>query len=140
MNDVRELYAVVDRSTAPIIHARVVGPLTDAGFDRYLAELTAAFEATEVFSVIIEQGHLQRFPARYLARSRAWLLETERAYRDRWVSTAFVLTNPVLRGAVASLFWTLRFDFELTVRSTREQATRWTESKLIEHGVDLRSA
>ena len=133
-------YAQVDCSAAPIIQVRVVGPLTDPGFYAYQQELWAAFEAYDKFSVVLDSGSLQRMPVRYLAISSRWLREAVQTFDGRWVSTAFVVSNPVLRGSVAALFWTVRYEFELAVKSTYDEAMTWSRARLVERGVRFKSA
>lgn len=127
---VEERYAIVDASSAPVLHVRVVGPLTDPGFERYMRELEDAMTATERFGIVLEQGPLTAFPARYGRRSAVWLKEAVARFGERWVATAFVVTSPALRAAVRGLFWTLGQAHPVTVTATPEEAFAWVRARL----------
>ena len=127
----RQPYAVVDDSHEHIIRARVVGPLTDASYQAYLDELAGIFARRRTnFVVIVEQGRLQSFPPRYVRMTSAWLANAERSHASRWRGAAFVLHNPVYRGALRALIWAARTSVPMPCFATVEAAESWAEEQL----------
>lgn len=123
-------YAEVRIKEAGIIDVEVIGPLTEAGFRDYLDELLATMRRLERFSVVLKQGRLQSWPVRYTGISSRWLVRAEQELGSRWVSTAFVLPNPVLRAVTHTLFWAARSRLVVSIFETEPEAYVWTRDQL----------
>jgi len=124
-------YAVVDRSRSPVLHVRVVGPLTPEGFEQYLGELEQAFdEESGRFGIVLEQGPLRDFSLQYIGRSREWLRWVGPRHDGRWACCCFVLRSRALRGALRAVLWSSSPPFRTEVLPTTQAAFEWSRSQL----------
>lgn len=130
-------YAVIDSSQTPLIFVSVVGEPDDESFQEYLDDIGAAFRACDLFALVFDSGNLGNLPAKYRDRLSAWMKETESEFRGRWLFSAFVIKNRVIRGVLMTLFWVNPPYYETKVSGTREVAERWIVNRLAEAGVEL---
>ncbi len=130
-------YAVVDASNAPIVYVRVVAEPDDEGFSRYISDVGGAFRELDKFALIFNTGDLNRFPAKYREILNQWLVDTEAEFKGRWVSSAFVIKNRLIRGVLSAIYWMNRPYYEHCVVSSDEVAWEWTCSRLSAAGVAL---
>lgn len=130
-------YAVIDPSQAPLILVSVVGEPDDESFQEYLDDIAAAFRACDRFALVFDSGELGNLPAKYRDQLSAWMKETESEFRGRWLSSAFVIKNRVIRGVLMTLFWVNPPYYETKVVSTREEGEVWCLKRLRTVGVEL---
>jgi len=123
-------YAEVDVSALPLIVVRVVGPLSEEGFQRYLGELLAAIQSHDRVALRLHAGALHAFPPRYVRVSAAWLREHRELFGQRIAGLAMVLDSAALRLAVQAMVWAGRPSFPLHLTSRSEDADAWLREQL----------
>lgn len=131
--DGAEPYAIIDDSDDVLVRVRAVGPLTETAYRRHLEAFREVLEGREgPFGLILHQGRLSSFPTRYIRMTTAWVSEAERRFSSQWVATAYVITNPLLRGAVRVLFWSARSSVPVKCFETSDEAEAWVRRRVAE--------
>lgn len=132
-----QAYAEFDVSRPPVVVVQIVSPPTDENYPLYLEQLGASFRELDRFAMIFDTGSLASFPAKYRDMQARWLKETEEEFRGRWVCSAFVIPNRMIRGVLMTLNWLNPPYYDSTVVKNREKAWAFTREKLAEAGVSL---
>ena len=130
-------YAIVHPDESPIVHVRVVGEPNEVNYAEYLEALHAAFRQRDRFALIFDTGDLSKFPAKYREMQSRWLESTQPEFEGRWICSAFVIKQRLIRGALMTMYWLNQPYYEYRVTATSDDAWRWTRVQLTAAGIDV---
>jgi len=123
----------VDVSRAPIIVVRFGRTWTDADFDAYLDAMeTAVLSRREATVTILDAQVAMTTPATQRRKQAAWLEKNEAVLRRYSLGTAFVITNPVVRGVLTAILWIQPMAAPHVVVATPREAERWAAARIAE--------
>jgi len=113
---------VVDRSRAPLIVVTSQGLITDAEFDVYLAELSDVAATVGRRALLFDATDAARPPASQRQKQAEWIKDHR---SSGTVAIAFVITNPIVRGALTAILWLQPMSTPYRVYGRRDDAERW---------------
>ena len=114
----------------PIIWVQFAGPVSEREFDIYLETMTR-YVSREAPSLFLYDALKSEVPtATQRQKQAAWLERYEGALRRNSKGTAFVIGNPLIRGALTAIFWIRPTPVPYIVASTRAEAERWARGVL----------
>ena len=74
-------------------------------------------------------------PAAQRKRQAEWIESNREDLRRYTKGTAFVINNPLMRGALTAIFWLTRYETPYVVVATLEAAEEWALNRLAEAGL-----
>lgn len=126
---------VFDDSSWPVIIVRFPPSCTDAEFDAYLDGLKSRLLRGDRTCTIMDAREAGLFPPVQRKRQADWLATNRALLLKAQVGTAFVITNPVVRGVLTAITWIQPMPSEHTVVATMAEAERWAWAQLRKAGV-----
>ena len=119
-----------DSRSDPLIWIRFTGSVSEAEFDAYL-ETTKAYITRGTPTLFVYDALLADAPtATQRQKQAAWLEQHDAAMRRNSKGTAFVIGNPLVRGALTAIFWIRPTPTPYIVTGTRAEAERWARERL----------
>jgi len=112
----------------------VVAPPNDENYPAYLEALGEAFRGLDRFAMVFDTGGLSRFPARYRELQTRWLDRTRPEFEGRWMTSAFVIRERVIRGVLRTMFWVSKPYYDARVFAHSAEAFAWTLERMKEWG------
>ncbi len=126
-----EPYALVDRSTFPIIVVEFTGHApTDENFRAYLEALRVGYEEHEALAFVFDATRATFPPMKYQRMQAAWLKENDNLIRHWCKGTAYVLPNFWVRLALRLIFLMQKQPVPLKICADRGSARAWAERQL----------
>lgn len=109
----------------PLIWIHFTGAITERDFDVYLETLTryATRESPTLFLYDALEAEVPTATQRQ--KQGSWLARNEAVLRRNVRGTAFVIGNPLIRGALTAIFWIRPTPVPYIVAGTRSEAERW---------------
>lgn len=119
-----------DYDDFPLVVLRYVGTISDAAFDEYLRTYRALLDRDQPYAIILDAA-LAGAPNAAQRRAQARFLELNAPLTRRLCrGGAFVITSPMIRGALTAILWISDMPFENTVVGDIFSAARWTCERL----------
>jgi len=119
-----------DYDDFPLVVLRYVGTISDASFDEYLRTYRALLDRNQPYAIILDAA-LAGAPNAAQRRAQAKFLEDNAPLTRRLCrGGAFVITSPMIRGALTAILWISEMPFESTVVGDIFTAARWTCGRL----------
>ena len=114
-----------DTQSDPIIWIHFAGAVTEREFDTYLETMTRYVNRGTPTLFLYDALQSQVPSATQRQKQAAWLERHEAALRRNSLGTAFVIANPLIRGALTAIFWIRPTPVPYIVTGTRSEAERW---------------
>lgn len=130
----------VDDSRYPFVVITFRGRMTDDEFELYLAQTESIMErrGPEGPYAVILDARQSGMPTSKQARLQAdYLARHEDALAKVSVGTVFVISAPVIRGAMKAILWMQSMPHEHVVVETLEAAEAWARAKLEAAQIDI---
>ena len=109
----------------PIIWIHFSGSITEREFDVYLETMTR-YVTRDLPTLFLYDALQAEVPTATQRQKQAtWLERNEAALRRNSRGTAFVIGNPLVRGALTAIFWIRPTPVAHIVVGTRAEAERW---------------
>lgn len=128
----------VDSSRLPLVLIRFEGTLSDEELAGYLAQLTReVISQRQPYGMIFDAQRVAGVTAKQRRMQAEWMAEHEDALRRHSVGNAFVITSPLIRGALTAILWVRPMPGEHVVVSTVQEAERWVTDRLKARGLSV---
>jgi hypothetical protein len=127
----------IDDSLWPLRRVTCVGTVSTQRFEDYLNNTVDRLREGHRFVAILDitQGGAPNTEQRQ--RQARWFREHETLLREVHLGVAFIVTSPLLRLALSTIFYFKPMPTPYLVTSDDSQATRWASSRLQEAGLAL---
>lgn len=114
----------------PLVWIHFTGATSEHDFDAYLETLTR-YITRDSPTLFLYDALLAEAPtAKQRQKQAAWLERHDAALRRNSKGTAFVIGNPLIRGALTAIFWIRPTPVPHIVVGTRIEAERWARGIL----------
>lgn len=107
-----------------------VGVLDDVAFRSYLDENDALLARRERYAIVVDASRSGVIDSAQRKLQAEWMLQHERELRLFCAGIAFVITNPLVRGALTAITWLSLPPMPSTVVNRRDTAVAWCREKL----------
>jgi hypothetical protein len=107
-----------------------VGTLDDAAFRAYLADNDALLARRERYAIVVDATRAGVIDSAQRKLQSEWMLQHDRDLRTFCAGIAFVITNPLVRGALTAISWLSPMPMPSTVVEKREAAVVWCRERL----------
>ena len=114
----------------PLIWIRFTGATTEPEFDAYLETITRYVTRGTPILFIYDALEADAPTATQRQKQAAWLERQDAVLRRNSKGTAFVIGNPLVRGALTAIFWVRPTPVPHIVVGTRAEAERWGRAQL----------
>ncbi|HJL18674.1 MAG TPA: hypothetical protein RMH99_23635 [Sandaracinaceae bacterium LLY-WYZ-13_1] len=125
----------IDEAAFPLVRIRYDGIVSDEEFARHLEAYGALVERGARYGVLFDATTAGRPPA----TQRRMMAEFMRRRRDelarRCVGGAFVITSPLIRGAMTAILWVAPMPFQHVIVSSAAEAEGWVRGRLQAEGL-----
>jgi hypothetical protein len=108
-----------------------VGVLDDAAFRSYLHENDALLARRERYAIVVDASRSGVIDSAQRKLQAEWMLQHERELRLFCAGIAFVITNPLVRGALTAITWLSPLPMPSIVVDRRESAISWCRQRLL---------
>jgi hypothetical protein len=116
----------------PLVRVTYDGEITDAAFRLHLNEYAELIRRGQRYGVIFDATRAAR-PSATQRRMMASFMTEHRADLARLcVGGAFVITSPLIRGAMTAILWISPMPFPHVVVASEAEALGWVRSRLSE--------
>ena len=109
----------------PVIWINFAGTITEREFDVYIETMTRYVTRGTPTLFLYDALQAEVPSATQRQKQAAWLERHEAALRKNSRGTAFVIGNPLIRGALTAIFWLRPTPVPYIVTGTRSEAERW---------------
>lgn len=82
------------------------------------------------WGMLVDPSGLVNISAELRNEAGRWRAENMALIANTCICASYVAPNPLLRGAIATIFWFARPVVPVSVRRTREEAHQWIVAKL----------
>ncbi len=124
----------IDDSRHPLVIVTFTGVATDAEFETYLDEMKRNLERRRPTAMVLDATNAGSTPPTHRRRQAEWLKEHEALLKQYSAGTAFVITSPLVRGALTAILWVQPMPASHTVVATRHEAEKWAIEQLTRRG------
>ncbi len=107
-----------------------VGVLDDAAFRSYLREYDALLARRERYAVVVDASRSGVIDSAQRKLQAEWMQQHDRELRLFCAGVAFVITNPLVRGALTAITWLSPLPMPSTVVDRRDAALAWCRERL----------
>ena len=125
---------IFDDSLWPLLVSRFSGVVTDEQFEEYLSRGAAYLQRGELYVSVLDMGRLQLPTAAQRQRQLEWMRGKEKAMREQVLGCAFVLTSPVIRLALSTVFHIVPLPSPYVAVKDLVTGVLWAASRLEECG------
>jgi hypothetical protein len=126
----------IDESRAPLVLVRFVGDVSDAQFERYLAELGAHVRARRGKTVtIFDMTLAPSAPGAHRQRQALWVAEHAEALARTSLGSVFVVRSTVMRAALTAILWAQPLPQPHVCVATLAEGEAWARDRLRGAGV-----
>ena len=126
---------IFDDSLWPLLISRFDGRVSDEQFERYLEQGAAYLRRGELYVSVLDMGKLALPSAPQRQRQLEWMRGKEAAMREQLLGCAFVITSPLIRLSLSTLFHVLPLPAPYVAVSNLEGGVRWASHRLQEAGL-----
>lgn len=120
----------VDESRFPVIIVTFEDTVPDAEFDAYLARLDAHVARRIRCAFVFDATRAGRSSATQRRKQADWMRANEHVLRTYSAGYAFVISSPLIRGALTAILWLQPMPAPHVVVPTFEEAERWARGQL----------
>lgn len=121
----------LDDTRHPLVVVTFEGQLTDDEMTKYLEDMeTRVLGRRMPYAVVVDATRSRGIDARQRRIQADWLRRHEAEIRRFNRGTAFVITSPIVRGALTAIFWIQPLPSPHVVVSTFDQAEAWCRAQL----------
>ena len=120
----------VDDSLWPMLLSRFSGAVSDEQFDEYLRRGTANLQRGELYVTVLEMGSMHLPTTAQRQRQTVWMKIHGRALREQLLGTAFVITSPIIRLGLSTLFHIVPQPVPYIVVPDLDTGVRWALRRL----------
>lgn len=125
----------------PLVIVELREGLDDAGVDRVIETMEAAYARKETFIVIVDASAMSRPPnTTQRRRLAAYGAANEHRSRRYAEGTAYAITSGLVRGALTAMQWIFRPPTASINLASRHEAVDWCVGTLEDAGVDAKRA
>jgi hypothetical protein len=107
-----------------------VGALDDTEFRAYLRGNEGLLARRERYALVVDASRAATIDSAQRKLQAEWMLQHDRELRTFCVGIAFVITNPLVRGALTAISWLSPMPMPTTVTERREPAVAWCRARL----------
>lgn len=119
-----------DLEDLPLAVVRYVGSVSDAEFQLYLREYAQLLDRGIPYAVILDASLASAPTAAQRGAQAKFLIEQGARCRALCRGGAFVISSPLIRGALTAILWVSDLPFEHTVEGDIYAAAQWTCARL----------
>lgn len=119
-----------DHSDFPLVRVTFVGDATNEEFAAYLAEMGQLFLRRKPNATVLDAREAGMTPATQRRMQAEWIREHEDDLRRFSRGTAFVISSPVIRGALTAILWLQPMPQPHVVVATVAEAEAWAKARL----------
>jgi hypothetical protein len=127
----------IDTRRKPVVVVRFNGYISEPEFDAYLAAMTKVVSGSEKTLTILDARRAIRNPESQQEKQAEWLKHHEERLRRCSLGTAFVITSPLVRSALAAILSLQPLPSEYRVVATMDEAEAWAAKRLAAAGIDV---
>jgi hypothetical protein len=120
----------IDDSGYPLVVVTFEGTVDDATFDGYLKRMDDYVARRQRNAFVFDASGAGRTPAPQRRKQAEWMKINEATLRAFSAGCAFVITSPLVRGALTAILWLQNIPSPYTVVGTRSEAERWARAQL----------
>ena len=125
----------IDDSLWPLRLVRFVGVATPQQFEHYLGEMDACLRRGERFVCVLDISQGGAPTQEQRQRQANWLKESEPLMRQVELGVAFVVTSPVIRLALSTIFYFKPMPIPYRVTDRLVSAAEWAAQRFVEAGL-----
>lgn len=105
------------------------GVASEPEFDAYLARLDQLM-VRGTYGTILDASAAGRTPPMQRQKQATWLKERAATLKQNQVGTAFIITNPIIRGVLTAIMWIQPMPNPHAVVGSRAEALAWVTKRL----------
>ncbi len=124
-----------DESRAPLMVITSEGDSSDADFDAYLARMAQLLQRRQRYAILFDARRAARPTPKQRHKQADWMKTHAAALRANNAGIAFVIDNPVVRGALTAILWLQPMPAPHKIVATPEQGERWLCELLASEGL-----
>ncbi|HYO72184.1 MAG TPA: STAS/SEC14 domain-containing protein [Archangium sp.] len=129
----------LDDTFWPLRFVRFVGVATPQQFEQYLAEMDACLRRGERFVCILDISRGGVPTPEQRQRQTSWLKENEQLLRQFELGVAFLVTSPLVRLALSTIFYFKPMPVPYLVTAQMPSALEWATLRFTEAGLHAHS-
>lgn len=114
----------VDTAAWPLVRVTYVGTVDDAHFERYLDAQAGLLERKEPYVIVFDARESGMPSAKQRQRMATFTRERQADISRRCRRGVFVISSPLIRGALTAILWLQPLPFPHDVVATIEEAER----------------
>lgn len=126
---------VTDATALPLLVVRVRGTVDDAAFERYLDESLVRIRSGERYAMVLDTIGGGVAPSSQRRRQADFIRDHSDALARNCLGAAFVIDNPLVRGALTAIMWLQPMPYPHTVVGSVEAGTTWCRQRLAAAGL-----
>lgn len=119
-----------DESRLPLVVVTFRGTASTAEFEEYLRLLRVNLGRRQPTAVVVDSRKMVTMSAAQRKRQAEWIDSNREDLLRFTRGTAFVINNPLMRGALTAIFWLTRYETPYVVVATLEEAEAWALAQL----------
>ncbi|MCZ4410274.1 STAS/SEC14 domain-containing protein [Cryomorphaceae bacterium 1068] len=124
-------YAELDKSRFPLVTITFTGKYpTDEGFDQYLNELEALYDAKKQLAIIFDARSAPLPSLKQQQRQASWLKKNNQLLKDYCLGTSYVITAGTTRVILKVIFSITPQPVPYKVCSNMDDAKEWALTRL----------
>jgi len=120
----------IDDGGYPLVVVTFDGTVDDDAFDAYLTRMDGYAARRQRNAFVFDASTSGRTPATQRRKQAEWMKNNEATLRAFSAGSAFVITSPLVRGALTAILWLQSMPSAYTVVGTRSEAERWARAQL----------
>jgi hypothetical protein len=121
-----------DESRLPLVVVTFRGTVTAEEFEEYLRLRCVNLARRKPTAVVVDSRKMVTMSAAQRKRQAEWIDSNREDLRLFTRGTAFVINNPLMRGALTAILWLTRYETPYVVVATLEAAEEWALARLSE--------
>lgn len=121
---------LVDDSLWPLLVSRYSGAVSDEHFDAHLRRCTAYLQRGEFYVSVLDMGKLRLPTSDQRKRQTEWMKANGRALGEQLLGSAFVITSPIIRLGLSTLFYLVPPTSPYVVVPDLDAGVRWGLQRL----------
>ncbi len=128
---------LIDESRFPLVVVTFPGSYSDQEFDRYLETMSGLLQRRTKNVTVLDARQSGSPPAKQRAKQAAWMKDNRALLEQYSCGSAFVISSPIVRGALTAILWLQPMPVAHTVVATLAEAEQWAATRLRAAGVDF---
>lgn len=133
---------IFDEAAWPLLYVRFPSkPLSDQGFEHFIAHYTAMVERRVPFATILDsRGLSTAITAQQRKRLTEWFDVTGDLAGEHHFGIAVLISNPIIRGALKAVTWVKPIPVPINPFGSIADAAPWVRSVFAEQRIPLTEA